>query len=57
MTQTMTDQKRYIETRILREGDLILLVSGGHGFRCMEDTVLVEIKQDPYVGPDEKERF
>ncbi len=52
-----TDEKKYIETRTLREGDLILLVSGGHGFRCLEDTVLVEIKQGPYIGPDEKERF
>lgn len=52
-----TDEKQYLETRELREGDLVLLVSGGHGFRCIEDTVLVEIKQGPYIGPEEKERF
>ena len=52
-----TDEKQYLETRELREGDLVLLVSGGHRFRCMEDTVLLEIKQDPYIGQEEKERF
>lgn len=52
-----TDEKQYLETRELGEGDLVLLVSGGHRFRCMEDTVLLEIKQDPYIGQEEKERF
>jgi hypothetical protein len=41
----------------LMEGDLILLVAGGHGIRCLEDTVLLEIKQGPYTGLVEKERF
>jgi hypothetical protein len=44
-------------TRELREGDILLLVDGGHGFRMLEDTVFVEIKQGPYTGVDEKERF
>ena len=52
-----TGRKEYICTRQLRCGDLILLVAGGHGFRCLEDTELLEIKQGPYVGPDEKEKF
>ncbi|MCK5175449.1 MAG: hypothetical protein KAR47_18790 [Planctomycetes bacterium] len=52
-----TDDKEYIDTRELREGDLVLLVSGGHGFRCREDTILLEIKQGPYTGLVEKERF
>ena len=49
--------KTLIATRTLYTGDLILLVSGGHGFRCMEDTVLMEIKQGPYTGLVEKEKF
>jgi len=52
-----TDDKKFICTRELKEGDLVLLVSGGHGFRCMEDTVLLEIKQGPYTGLVEKEHF
>ena len=42
---------------ILKTGDLMLMVSGGHGFRMLEDTVLMEIKQGPYVGREEKELF
>ncbi len=38
-------------------GDILVLVSGGHGFRMLEDTVLMEVKQGPYTGLKEKERF
>lgn len=39
----------------LRCRDIILLVSGGHGLRFLEDTMLLEIKQGPYTGLTEKE--
>jgi hypothetical protein len=51
------DLKEPVATRELREGDILLLVDGGHGFRILEDTVFVEIKQGPYTGLNEKERF
>jgi hypothetical protein len=35
----------------------MLMVAGGHGFRMLEDTVILEVKQGPYTGEDEKERF
>ena len=41
----------------LNAGDVVLLVSGGHGFRAIEDTVFLEVKQGPYPGIEEKERF
>jgi quercetin dioxygenase-like cupin family protein len=44
-------------TRELRAGDILIAVAGGHGFRIIEDTVLLEIKQGPYPGGKEKERF
>ncbi len=46
-----------VATRELRAGDVLLLVGGGHGFRMLEDTVFLEIKQGPYTGIEEKERF
>ena len=49
--------KSAVGTWTLRQGDLLLLVSGGHGFRCQEDTILLEIKQGPYTGLKEKEHF
>lgn len=51
------DQKQLVATRELFAGDLMLMVGGGHGFRIIEDTVFLEIKQGPYTGLDEKERF
>lgn len=42
---------------IVEAGDLLMLVHGGHGFAILEDTVLFEIKQGPYTGLVEKERF
>lgn len=47
----------YIESAILDKGDIILLCSGGHGFEVIEDIVMVEIKQGPYVGETDKTRF
>jgi hypothetical protein len=50
-------QRRHVSTVTLERGDVIVLLGGGHGFRMLEDTVLFEIKQGPYTGLDEKERF
>lgn len=44
-------------TWVLEQGDLIILAGGGHGFRCLEDTILLEVKQGPYTGLKEKEFF
>ena len=52
-----SDKCELVATRELRPGDVMLMVGGGHGFRMLEDTVLLEIKQGPYTGTDEKERF
>jgi hypothetical protein len=49
--------QRLVSTVELEAGDVIVLIAGGHGFRMTEDTVLIEVKQGPYVGESEKERF
>jgi len=46
-----------VATRELFPGDIMLMTGGGHGFRMIEDTVLLEVKQGPYTGIDEKEHF
>lgn len=51
------DERELVATRELRCGDVMLMVGGGHGFRMLEDTVFLEIKQGPYTGENEKERF
>ncbi len=52
-----SDEKKYLKSVILSSGDIILLVSGGHGFTCIEETTMVEIKQGPYAGDGDKTRF
>jgi hypothetical protein len=49
--------RELVATRELRTGDIMLMVAGGHGLRMLEDTVFLEIKQGPYTGLEEKERF
>jgi hypothetical protein len=49
--------RKHLATRTLKTGDIVLLLGGGHGFRMIEDTVLFEVKQGPYVGNADKERF
>jgi len=50
------DENNYLESRVLEPGDVILLASGGHGFKVLEELEMFEVKQGPYVG-DDKIRF
>ena len=52
-----TDDREYIESYIVKEGDVILLAYGGHGFEVLEDCNFIEIKQGPYLGDKDKIRF
>jgi mannose-6-phosphate isomerase-like protein (cupin superfamily) len=52
------DEKRnYLDSRMLFTGDTILLVTGGHGFRVIEEVEMIEVKQGPYCGEQDKTRF
>lgn len=46
--------RRYLESRIVNEGDVVLLASGGHGFEMLEESEIVEVKQGPYLDCNEK---
>lgn len=50
-------ERAHVATRRLTEGDVVLLLAGGHAFNVLEDCVLLEIKQGPYAGPREKVRY
>ena len=52
-----SNERKYLESRVLNRGDVILLASGGHGFEMLEDTELIEVKQGPYAGDEDKEHF
>jgi len=49
--------QNHVDTRILKAGDVILLASGGHGFEMIEQTEIIEVKQGPYAGDNDKTRF
>ncbi|MEA5573958.1 hypothetical protein [Calothrix sp. UHCC 0171] len=51
------NQQEYLESRTLETGDVILLVTGGHGFEVLEEIEMIEVKQGPYVGEQDKTRF
>jgi quercetin dioxygenase-like cupin family protein len=50
-------QREYQTSRILRAGDVLLLISGGHGFEVLEELNMIEVKQGPYAGEMDKTRF
>jgi len=51
------DQRGYLESRVLDQGDVVLLAQGGHGFTMLEESEIIEVKQGPYAGEQDKTRF
>lgn len=51
------DHRAYLESRVLGVGDVVLLAFGGHGFEMLEDSEIIEVKQGPYAGEADKQRF
>jgi mannose-6-phosphate isomerase-like protein (cupin superfamily) len=51
------DGRNYLESRVLEAGDVILLATGGHGFEVLEEVEMIEVKQGPYAGDQDKTRF
>jgi hypothetical protein len=52
-----TQEKTYLFSKIIIEGDVILLAAGGHGFIMLEESEIIEVKQGPYCGELDKTRF
>lgn len=51
------DDQCFLQSAELRAGDVVLLALGGHGFEMLEPSELIEVKQGPYVGEQDKIRF
>ena len=49
--------QNHLEDREVATGDTVLLASGGHGFTMLEPTEMIEVKQGPYAGENDKTRF
>jgi mannose-6-phosphate isomerase-like protein (cupin superfamily) len=51
------NDQNYIQSSMLEKGDVILLSDGGHGFKMLEKSEMIEVKQGPYCGERDKVRF
>jgi hypothetical protein len=51
------DEQNYLESSVVEKGDVILLAAGGHGFHMIEASEMIEVKQGPYCGEEDKVRF
>ena len=47
----------FLESRELSDGDTILFANSGHGIEVLEEAVIVEVKNGPYVNEADKEHF
>lgn len=52
-----SEEQDYLESIILEKGDVIMLAFGGHGFEMLEPTEIIEVKQGPFAGDQDKTRF
>ncbi len=49
--------QNYLKSRFVEAGDVILLISCGHGFEVIEDVEMFEVKQGPFAGDMDKTKF
>jgi len=52
-----TQAKKYLFSKVLKDKDIIMLVSGGHGFKVLKNLEMLEIKQGPYNLIKDKIKF
>jgi cupin fold WbuC family metalloprotein len=51
------DDGALIRTVLMKPGDAILLARGGHKVNVLAQAKIIEVKQGPYAGFDDKEFF
>ena len=51
------EKEKYLFSKKLYANDLIMLSSGGHGFKVLKDIEMVEVKQGPYFISKDKVKF
>jgi|TARA_B100002003_G_scaffold115154_1_gene106464 hypothetical protein len=48
---------KYLFSKIINEGNIVMLVHGGHGFKILKDVEMIEVKQGPYSLASDKIKF
>jgi len=49
--------KKYLFSKILVKDDILILIKGAHGFKILEPSDILEVKQGPYNNKIDKVRF
>tara|TARA_Y200000002_G_C22573599_1_gene617759 strand:+ start:262 stop:660 length:399 start_codon:yes stop_codon:yes gene_type:complete len=50
-------KKKYIFSKIAKKNDIVILLSGGHGFEIQKNCKMIEVKQGPYSKSEDKFKF
>ena len=51
------EKKKYLFSKKIYDGDLIMLTNGGHGFKVIKEVEMIEVKQGPYSLAKDKVKF
>ena len=53
-----SEDDKLIKSEILNQGDLVIVLAGGHGYEILEDdTQVLEVKNGPYLGVEKDKRL
>lgn len=50
-------KKKYLFSKKISQGQIIMLICGGHGFKVIRDVEMIEVKQGPYYITKDKKKF
>ena len=57
LVQVYDTNEKIVDEWQAAEGDIVILLRGGHGYQILEDgTQVLEVKNGPYVGADKDRR-
>ena len=51
------NNKKYLFSKIIKKNDIIILLTGGHGFEILKNCKFIEVKQGPYNPTKDKFKF
>ena len=51
------NKKNYIFSKIAEKNDIVILLTGGHGFEIKKNCKMIEVKQGPYSKSEDKFKF
>ena len=51
------NKKKFLLSKIIKKNDIIILLSGGHGFKVLKNCKMIEVKQGPYFKEEDKSKF